>query len=226
MSFSFSPEIIAFEADDLFSQPLALIACFLTCHGLFYNTVYSRLKTNHPVSFNTLVYVYIVLITAPEMCPTSTSFAVFKVTSILTEFFRDVLRAIILKSLLGSLCFSTFLFISISFYYLTQTSYFSLIFTELHSASITMGTQQNNNYGSVTVVQHRPSWQTAVDLYRPFEDSCSQIMITITCQLFSSPPVFNTVHMSFSCASVQTLSECRARTIPFSWIYKLYKTKS
>lgn len=133
---SFPPETIVVEADDLFSQPSSLIACCLTCHHLFCNTMYSRLKTNHPVYFNTLAYIYIV-----DHCSrNASSFAFFKVTSILSEFFRDILRTIFLKSVLGSLCFSTFLFSSTSFYYLIQTCYFSLIFTELRLAAITIGT--------------------------------------------------------------------------------------
>lgn len=66
----------------------------------------------------------ILLINAPETCPSSILFFFFNATSILAEYFRDVLRAIFLQSVLGSLCFSTFLFSSNSFYYLIQTSYF------------------------------------------------------------------------------------------------------
>lgn len=54
----------------------------------------------------------ILLITAPETCPSSILFAFFKVTSIMTEFFGDILRAIFFKSALESLCFSTSLFSS------------------------------------------------------------------------------------------------------------------
>jgi len=82
----------------------------------------------------------ILLITAPETCPASILFAFFKVTLILAEFFRDILRAIFLKSVLRILYFSTFLFSSVSFSYLIQISYFPLIFAELHLVSATMGT--------------------------------------------------------------------------------------
>lgn len=120
------------------------------------------------------------------------------------NFDRDFSKAVFFKTVLGSLCFSTFLFSSNLFYDLIQTSYFSLIFTNLHLASIVLGIlsfvyKWISNCSLVAVVCKRSSCQTSEDQYEMLKESCSWIIIRGTGQVLTR---LFTCHILFMCCAV------------------------